>query len=556
MSNQIISSDGEIIEPNPGTDMSLAVGLTRAEIDSQIATARAYPRSIKRATDTILSLATLDEETSEECMYALPRGGKPIQGPSIRLAEIIQQSWGNNRVAARVVAVDRVEKFVEAEGVYHDLETNSATMARVRRRISGKNGQILTDDMIIVTGNAACSIAKRNAILGGVPKPVWRRAYEAAQRVIAGTTETLTVTRDRSLKAFANFGVKPEQIFVALGVGGLDDIGLDLIPTLRGMFSTLKNGEATVEEMFAPKAAPGSTKSQGEALAAKLAARQDKPAQGFNEADVRREIDGDAHNDAASHVDATNALAASEPTGKVIEAKAQPQTPAIDVETLIADARSASMGGRREFDAWFLSRTPDERAALEPEMKGLMAAAHAVDHPKKAQPAPEPEPEAKAEPDAAPADAGPAFDFDAELEAFTGFLATFTAEAELGAFASRLQNDKASWLNHAPQHVKDEAAERYGDTLAEVRKFEKATKVKAEQDAKTATKAAERAAPPTAEPSPLDELRKTGSSAAIQGVRKYKLWRGKLNEQQFQALNGSALDAELMELAKKSDEDL
>jgi hypothetical protein len=254
MSNELVTADGEIVEQKPLPDVSLAIGLTRAEIDTQIATARAWPRSIKRATDDILSLATLDEETAAECMYALPRGGKPIQGPSIRLAEIIQQSWGNCRVAARVVHVDRTEKYVEAEGIYHDLETNSATMARVRRRIVDSRGRIYSDDMIIVTGNAACSIAKRNAILGGVPKPVWRRAYEASQQVVSGTIETLTVTRDKSLKAFANFGVKPEQIFIALGVAGLEDVGLDHIPILRGMFSALKNGEATVEEMFSGKA--------------------------------------------------------------------------------------------------------------------------------------------------------------------------------------------------------------------------------------------------------------------------------------------------------------
>lgn len=255
MSNEMVTADGEVIQPDAIPDQSLAIGLTRAEIDQQIATARAFPRSVKRATDAIFSLATLDEQTAEECTYALPRGGKPITGPSIRLAEIIQQSWGNCRVAARVVHVDRTEKYVEAEGVYHDLETNSATMARVRRRIVDKNGRLFSDDMIIVTGNAACSIAKRNAILAGVPKPVWRKAEDEVRRVVASTVETLTVTRDKSMAAFSRFGVKPEQIFAALAVQGLDDITLEHIPVLRGMFSALKNGEATVEEMFSPRLA-------------------------------------------------------------------------------------------------------------------------------------------------------------------------------------------------------------------------------------------------------------------------------------------------------------
>lgn len=246
---EIITQDGEIIE-GFGQSSSMAVQLQKAEVDQLISTARAYPRSLKRVQSAIMNMATLDEESAEECMYALPRGGKPIKGPSIRFAEILKQSFGNCRAAARVVAVDRVEMFVEAEGVFHDLETNSSTTARVRRRISDSKGRLYKDDMIIVTGNAACSIAMRNAILAGVPKPLWRRAYETVQATITGDVTTLSENREKALKALAAFGVKPEQIFAALGREGVDDVTVDDIGTLRGMYSALKNGEATVEEMF------------------------------------------------------------------------------------------------------------------------------------------------------------------------------------------------------------------------------------------------------------------------------------------------------------------
>ena len=235
---------------------STAIGLARAEIDVQIATARKFPRSIALAAKNIRSLVTLDKDTAEECMYALPRGGKPIQGPSIRLAEIIFQCWGNARCDARVVDIDRVEKVVVAQGVYHDLETNAAGRATVRRSIVDRKGRIFSDDMITVTGNAACSIAKRNAILAGVPKTVWNRAYLDAREVVAGTIKTLAVSRDQAIAAFANHGVKPEQIFPAIGVAGREEITLDHIPVLRGMFSAIKNGEATVEEMFNPRKGP------------------------------------------------------------------------------------------------------------------------------------------------------------------------------------------------------------------------------------------------------------------------------------------------------------
>jgi hypothetical protein len=254
MNKLAVTTDGEIIDGLPegygGATTSLAVSLARAEVDQQIATARAMPRSIQKAVQNITTLATLDDQSAAECVYALPRGEKPIKGPSIRLAEIIASQWGNCRVGARVVHVDRTEKFVEAEGVFHDLETNTATTARVRRRLSTKAGKLFDDDMIVVTGNAACSIAKRNAILGAVPKAVWRKAYESVERVIAGDVKTLAERREVMLKAFAAFGIKPEQIFTALGVAGLGDVNLDHIVTLTGMYSALKSGEESPETIF------------------------------------------------------------------------------------------------------------------------------------------------------------------------------------------------------------------------------------------------------------------------------------------------------------------
>ena len=240
----------ELPEGYDSSAQSLAVSLAIAEVDQQVTTAHAYPRSIDTAMKHILSLSTLDGETAQECIYALPRAGKAIKGPSIRLAEIIQSQWGNNRVGTRVVHVDRIEKYVEAEGVFHDLETNSATTARVRRRISDSKGRLFNDDMIIVTGNAASAIAKRNAILAGVPKAVWRRAYSAVEQVLVGDVKTLVERRGEAMKAFAAFGVTPDRIFAALEIEGLDDIGLDHMTSLIGMHSALKSGEATVEEMF------------------------------------------------------------------------------------------------------------------------------------------------------------------------------------------------------------------------------------------------------------------------------------------------------------------
>jgi hypothetical protein len=344
-----------------GAHGSLAVSLARAEVDQQIATARAMPRSISRAVQNITTLATIDEQSAEECIYALPRGGKPIKGPSIRLAEIIAGQWGNCRVGARVVHVDKFEKYVEAEGVFHDLETNTATTSRVRRRLSTKAGKLFDDDMIIVTGNAACSIAKRNAILGGVPKAVWRKALETAEHVIAGDIKTLAERRERAMKAFAAFGVKSEQIFEALHIGGVDDIGLDHIVTLTGMHSAIKNGEATVEEVFPPKPKEGSAIV---GIANKLDALAEKP---------KQEVPHDPETGEIKEETAGIEASATEPQGDATEEAAR------TAAALIQEAMMQATEGRRIFDVWYGTLTADQCEALKPRMKSMMDMANRVD---------------------------------------------------------------------------------------------------------------------------------------------------------------------------------
>lgn len=380
-----IDGDAEVISGLPvgyGQNTSLAVSLARAEVDQQIATARAMPRSIHRAVANIMTLATLDEASAEECVYALPRAGKPIKGPSVRLAEIISGQWGNCRVGARVVHVDRIEKYIEAEGVFHDLETNTATTARVRRRISDRHNRLLTEDMIVVTGNAACSIAKRNAILGGVPKAVWRKAYDAVESVIMGDIKTLAERRDKAVSTFAQFGVTAEQVFAALGVTGVEDITMDHLVILTAARSALKNNEATIEELFPKVEAKGDGKSAPKTMADRL----DALASGKKDAEET----------------ALPVQVASEPAPAVVEEKAHEvaETPAPaeaapqesdaaveddfpgDAPSLIDQARIASMLGRRNFDAWFNALSDEQKAAIKDEMPNFMAAAKQADQEK------------------------------------------------------------------------------------------------------------------------------------------------------------------------------
>lgn len=233
----------EVLEP-------IAMSQLGGEVDVQIATAKRYPRSIKTFKDQAMQMATFDEATAAGCFYSLPRGGKPIEGPSARLAEIVLSAWGNVRADAKVVAVE--DKEVVAEAMTWDLEKNVAIRVQVRRRITDKNGRRYNDDMITVTGNAACAIALRNSVFKVIPNVFTNAIYHAARLAAIGDIKTIAATRADMVDYFGKMGVPSERVFAAVGKSNIEEIGLDELASLKGVATAIKDGDISVDNAFPP----------------------------------------------------------------------------------------------------------------------------------------------------------------------------------------------------------------------------------------------------------------------------------------------------------------
>lgn len=243
--------------------------ITKAEIDVQISTAKAFPRSIKMFLDKATSIATVSEEVAASCAYALPRAGKALEGPSVRLAEIVCSAYGNVRSGARVIANDG--KTITAQGICHDLETNNCVTVEVKRRITDKFGKTFNEDMQVVTGNAACAIAFRNAVFKVIPAALCNEIYEKAKNVARGTEETLVARRTKAVAYFRDLKVTELQICEVLGIKKVEDIDLDKLSVLTGMRSAIKNQETTIADLFAPpKESADALKKATDDLAEKL----------------------------------------------------------------------------------------------------------------------------------------------------------------------------------------------------------------------------------------------------------------------------------------------
>jgi hypothetical protein len=227
--------------------------IIRAETDTQITTAKRYPRDFSLSKRKMLSLATLDEETAAGCFYKLNRQGKTIEGPSVRMAEIAISCFGNIKAGARVIANDG--KTITAQGFCHDLENNVAVSVEVKRRITDKAGKTYSEDMQVVTGNAACAIAFRNAAYKVVPMALIKPVYEAAKKCAVGDLKTLADRRTAALKYFSSLGVNEKQVLGYLGKSAVDGIDLADVENLIGLSTAIKEGSTTVDEAFNEKSA-------------------------------------------------------------------------------------------------------------------------------------------------------------------------------------------------------------------------------------------------------------------------------------------------------------
>lgn len=228
--------------------------IERASVDVQVSTAHRFPRSLEQFKKRAMDMVQQDLETAESCIYSRPVGKgddgkqKYAEGASIRMAEIVAACYGNIRVGARIV--EQTERYVKAEGVAHDLESNYAAKSEAMESTVKRNGQPYDERMRIVVAKAALSKALRDAVFRVVPKALCKSVYDAAQKVIAGQAKTLDQRRKAVQQWLATIKVDDARTFAALGVNGWSEIGEQQLLTLTGLKTGIKDNELTVDEAF------------------------------------------------------------------------------------------------------------------------------------------------------------------------------------------------------------------------------------------------------------------------------------------------------------------
>lgn len=242
MENQVTISQPTMLE-----------AMNRSEIDMQISTAHAFPRDEEKALAKMARLACMDAETAADCFYQLKRTSADgtetdIEGLSVRMAEIIASCWGNLRVQARIIGNDG--RWITAQGVCHDLESNVAVSKEVKRSITTKSGYTYSQDMQVVTGNAACAIAYRNAVLAVVPKAITNSVINRVRAVMKNAEMDVPKVRAKTLKWWATKGVTEEQLLHYLQLDNIEAIDKEQLYSLRALAQAINEGTTSIEETF------------------------------------------------------------------------------------------------------------------------------------------------------------------------------------------------------------------------------------------------------------------------------------------------------------------
>jgi hypothetical protein len=184
-------------------------------------------------------------------MYAYPRGGTLVTGPSIRLAEVLAQSWGNLDCGVREISQSNGVSIAEAYAI--DLQTNTrVTKVFYVKHERHKKKEItkLTDprDIYELVANQGAR-RLRACILGILPGDVVEAAVEQCKKTLQSSDVPIAEQIRKMVMAFDELGVKVEHLEKRLGHKLEATIGQEIV-TLKGIYKSLKDGMANREDFF------------------------------------------------------------------------------------------------------------------------------------------------------------------------------------------------------------------------------------------------------------------------------------------------------------------
>lgn len=220
------------------------------EVQAAFVIAKKFPRNESEAYAKIIN-ACKRPTLAEQALYAYPKGGKTVTGPSIRLAEIMMQCWGNCESGIREISQNNGVSICEAYAI--DLETNMRDIKifHVPHHIHTKTGpKKITDPREIYELIANMGARRKRAcILAVLPGDIAEDAEEECKKTMMSGKEPIEDRVKKLVLAFDEVGVKVEHLEKRLGHNLNAIIETELV-NLRIIYKSIKDGHTGREGFF------------------------------------------------------------------------------------------------------------------------------------------------------------------------------------------------------------------------------------------------------------------------------------------------------------------
>ena len=212
---------------------------------------------------------------AEKAIYRKPVGDG-IEGPSIRLAEAAARAMTNILTSVSVIYDDDKKRVIkvmasdlEANVTYDKDVTVNKTVERSRpiegrkiisQRINSRGKPVFvieaTDDEIVDREGSLASKAMRTCLLRLIPGDILEEAIQQCYATMANKdAQDPDAARKKLADAFGGLGVTVDQITAYLG-HTIDQMNPKELRELRGVYTAIKDGEATWSEAIATKDGP------------------------------------------------------------------------------------------------------------------------------------------------------------------------------------------------------------------------------------------------------------------------------------------------------------
>ncbi|GAQ17994.1 hypothetical protein OPHB3_1933 [Oceanobacillus picturae] len=249
-------------QSNGGTLAQASSSREMEEVKGQIFMARQFPRNVFDAENRILD-ACKRPALAQTAVYTYPRGGTKVEGPSIRLAEVLAQNWGN--LSFGVKELEQREGESVALAYAWDLETNvrqeKVFTVKHSRKAGGKLKKLddPRDIYELVANNGSRRV--RACILGVIPGDIVEKAVEECNKTLQGNGKG--PLKDRlatALGAFKdNYRITQDQIEERMGYNISAFTERDYADLIK-IYTSMKDGVSKADDWFKKESNPSKQK--------------------------------------------------------------------------------------------------------------------------------------------------------------------------------------------------------------------------------------------------------------------------------------------------------